>query len=89
MEVKYYPGIKKYILKQESYVQARVFKAIGLLEKFGYNLTMPFSRILGKGLFELRIKAAKEIRIFYCFYKQQVVLLHIFTKKTKLYLLKN
>jgi len=84
MEIKFIlPEIKRYIFSLEYNMPQRVFRVINLLEKFGNNLLMPYSRSLGKGLFELRIKGNKEIRIFYCFYKQQAVLLHIFTKKTK------
>lgn len=53
--------------------------------KFGPNLGMPFTRMIEKDLFELRIKAKEGIsRIFYCTVKQgKIVMLHGFIKKNQ------
>lgn len=55
------------------------------LIKAGPNLGMPFTRAIGDGLFELRIKAKEGIsRIFYCFIKnKKIVILHGFIKKNQ------
>jgi len=52
---------------------------------FGPNLGMPFTKPMGNGLFELRIKAKEGIsRVFYCTIKHnQIVMLHGFIKKTQ------
>ena len=51
----------------------------------GPNLEMPFTKSLGGGLFELRIKAQEGIsRVFYCVIKKNtIVMLHGFIKKTQ------
>lgn len=51
----------------------------------GPNLEMPFTKSLGGGLFELRIKAQEGIsRIFYCVVRKNTIfMLHGFIKKTQ------
>jgi len=60
-------------------------RIIELLIEYGPNLRLPYSRALGKGLFELRPKGKSGIgRSFYCFLKgQRIVILHAFIKKTQ------
>ena len=60
---------------------AKVIRTIELLEEFSNNLSMPHSRHLAGGLLELRIRGTREIRIFYCFHKSKVFLLHACIKK--------
>ena len=62
---------------------AKAIRTIDLLEAFGNNLSMPHSKYLTDGLLELRIRGTREIRIFYCFHNNKVVLLHAFIKKTQ------
>lgn len=62
---------------------AKVIRTIELLEEFGNDLGMPHSKHMSDGLLELRIRGTREIRIFYCFHKKQVVLLHACVKKTQ------
>ena len=51
------------------------------MAEVGNRAREPLSKSLGKGLFELRVKAS---RIFYCFKPGRViVLLHGFTKKSQ------
>ncbi|MFA6515141.1 MAG: type II toxin-antitoxin system RelE/ParE family toxin [Candidatus Paceibacterota bacterium] len=74
--------IDKFIFKLDAQTQARVLRYIGLLEKYGNKLEMPYSKSLHGGLFELRIKGNKQVRIIYCFYKGKIYLLNAFIKKT-------
>ncbi len=62
---------------------ARVNKAIGVLRIKTYHLSMPLSKKIEKDLFELRILGIENIRIFYTFYDNKVVLLHAILKKTQ------
>jgi phage-related protein len=62
---------------------AKVILTIELLEEFGNTLNMPHSRHLADGLLELRIRGSREVRLFYCFHKGRVVLLHAYVKKTQ------
>jgi phage-related protein len=43
---------------------------------------MPYSRALGRGLFELRIVGTINVRFVYTFYDNKVWILHEFIKKT-------
>jgi len=55
------------------------------MEIYGPDLGMPHTRAMGKGLFELRLKAAEGIaRVLYCtIVDRQIVMLHQFVKKTE------
>lgn len=63
--------------------KARVVRTLELLKEFGNNLRLPYSKALGKNLFELRIKGKQEIRLFYTYYNSNAVILHGFVKKTQ------
>ena len=56
-----------------------------LLEEFGNNLREPYSKSIGDGLFELRIKFSSDIsRVFYFFFADnKVILTNGFIKKTR------
>ncbi len=75
--------IEAFIENLEKPFIAKVLRTLDLLEKFGNNLGMPHCKKIDKDLFELRIRGKKEIRIFYCFHKNIIVLLHAFIKKTQ------
>lgn len=55
------------------------------MEIYGPDLGMPHTRAMGRGLFELRLKAAEGIaRVFDCtVVGKQIVMLHQFTKKSE------
>ena len=63
-------------------VYARITERISI---FGPNLGMPFTRALGKGLFEIRAKGKEGIgRAFFCTVdEQKVVVLHAYIKKSE------
>ena len=54
------------------------------MEVFGPDLGMPYTRAMGDGLFELRLRAAEGIaRVFYCtIVGRGIVFLHQFVKKS-------
>ena len=56
-----------------------------LMEIFGANLGEPFTKPLGKGLFEIRVKSNEGIgRSIYCYRKgNKIIVLHSFIKKTQ------
>jgi len=62
---------------------AKALRTVDLLEEFGHELGLPHSRHMSDGLLELRVRGKREIRIFYCFHKNKVVLLYAFVKKTE------
>ena len=66
----------------EKSLRNRVRKNLKLLEMFGHELKMPFSKSLGNGLFELRIVGMTHVRVMYTFKYDQIWILHALIKKT-------
>lgn len=82
MEIKSFTkDIDKFILDLDISVSSKVNSTLLFLREFGNNLSLPYSKALGDGLFELRISGKVPVRIIYCFYENNVILLHIFIKK--------
>ena len=79
-----YPA-EEFILSLSLKVQARVFRTIELLEEYGSELRMPYSRYLRDGIFELRIQAATDkMRILYFFITgERIILTNGFVKRTR------
>lgn len=83
MEIIYSQKIKKFFGTLDNMLADRTARSIGFLEKYGNLLEMPISKPLGKGLFELRVMGNNHIRIFYCFRKDKIYLLHAIVKKNR------
>ena len=84
MEVKAFDEkVEKFIDSLERQTRSKVERHIDLLEKFGNQLRMPYSKSLGSNLFELRIKGQHEVRVFYTFDNNKAVFLHGFIKKSQ------
>ena len=75
--------VEEFIKKQPPQTQAKILHNIDLLQQYGSQLSMPHSKLLKSGIYELRIRGKEEIRICYCFRKQTIYLLHAFKKKTQ------
>ncbi len=84
MEVVFFNSLVRQLLLslQTPYAQ-KSFRYIKLLKYFGNQLGMPYSKQLAHNLFELRVRGQQEIRILYCFDKNQAVIVHAFIKKTQ------
>ena len=65
-------------------MQAKAMYSLALLEEFGNQLREPFSKPIGDGIFELRIKFSSDItRIFYFFVvDNKIILTNGIVKKT-------
>ena len=83
MQINIDPEVEKFIFSVEKQTIAKILRTIDLLEKFGHKLGMPHSKKVSGQLFELRIRGQQEIRIFYCFHKGLIYLLHGFIKKSQ------
>jgi phage-related protein len=84
MEIKFFDqSIEDLIGSLERITHAKTLRILDLLEKYGSKLSLPYSKKIGRRLFELRIRGKNEVRIIYTFYKNQVVLLHAFIKKSR------
>ena len=84
--IQYYNNrIQADILKLPAGLLGRYLRLTDLMIEFGPDLGMPHTRVMGDGLFELRLKSREGIvRVFYCLLiDQQIVMLHSFVKKTQ------
>lgn len=79
------PRVKAEILAMPAGLLARFVRYAERLEIFGPDLGMPHTRAMGRGLFELRLRASEGIsRVFYCVVSsRRIVMLHVFIKKTE------
>lgn len=75
--------IESFIIKQEQGTKAKITRMILALGQYGPNLGMPYSKKIDKDLWELRISGREAARVFYTVRKNEIILLHIFKKKTK------
>ena len=63
--------------------RTKITRGIELLEQFGYKLSMPYCRKMSSNLYELRIRGEVEIRIFYTFRNNAIILFYAYIKKTR------
>ena len=76
--------VDEFIKSQQPQAKAKIAHIVKLLRQHGNRLSMPHSKALGSGLYELRIRGKEELRILYCFTPQRTIyLLHAFKKKTQ------
>jgi phage-related protein len=61
----------------------KTLDGISLLKTFGRLLAPPHSKKIGKGLFELRIRADVHVRLLYGFWDNKAFIVHGFIKKTE------
>lgn len=66
-------------------IRASYARLADMLEEFGLDVRMPYSRAMGGGLFELRPKGREgTARVFYCMrVENRIVILHCFIKKSQ------
>ncbi len=81
----YSPRLEEEVLQLPAGFLARFVRYAERMEVYGPDLGMPHTKAMGRGLFELRLKAAEGIaRVFYCtLVGRQIVMLHQFTKKSE------
>jgi phage-related protein len=65
-------------------MRAKAYKELELLEELGTRISMPYSKPMKDGLYELRIQATGDIvRVFYFFFAGgKIILTNGFIKKT-------
>ncbi|MFA5751357.1 MAG: type II toxin-antitoxin system RelE/ParE family toxin [Candidatus Paceibacterota bacterium] len=76
-------SILEYIKALDDRTCTGCFKAICDLKNYGSELTMPISKNIGNGLFELRINESLSIRIIYTFCDGNAWIIHAFKKTSK------
>ena len=90
IEVDYYElpngnkPVEQFINSLDTKMRIKALGSIDILATFGNKLREPYSKAVGGGLFELRIKFASDItRIFYFFVvDNKIILTNGFVKKT-------
>lgn len=82
MELLVTKEVEKFIEILEKSAVSKTLQTIDLLQEFTFRLGMPHSKKVSADLYELRIRGRQEIRIFYTFKDEKIVLLHGFIKKT-------
>ena len=77
--------VKIFLDSLDSKMRIKALGSIEILAEFGNKLREPYSKAIGDGLFELRIKFASDItRIFYFFVvDNKIILTNGFVKKTQ------
>lgn len=77
--------VQKSLLDWPKGLLAKYLRITDLMLENGANLGLPFTKPLGDGLFEIRVKAKEGIgRVFYCVViNKEVIILHSFIKKTQ------
>jgi len=84
MEIRILDGsLENFIESLEKPTIAKVLRTVDLLERFGSRLGLPHSKRISARLYELRIRGAQEVKIFYTFHKSQIFLLRGFIKKSE------
>ena len=84
MEIKFFTKeIDNFLNNLDGLSRNKTTQLFEMLEMFGNNIGMPYSKSLGSGLFELRVSGKVAVRIIYCFYGGYAILLHAFIKKTE------
>ena len=75
--------VAEFILSLDSKMKAKILRTIDLLENNGPHLREPYSKSLGDGIFELRIKQGNDItRVLYFFFiGNKAILTNVFIKK--------
>ena len=83
--ITYYSNkVQQEIMELPKTLAAKYAGLTKLMLEYGSNLGLPYTKSMGDGLFELRLKGQEGIaRVFYCtVINKQIVMLHSFIKKT-------
>ena len=83
MKVSYLPKVTKFIESLSNDLVDKIVSLVDVLEEKNGLLNTLNSKSFGKGLFELRPVGSVNIRVFYCFHKDTIYLLHGIIKKTR------
>ena len=82
MQVEFFTNkIHKDVSNFDIETQNHVAHLIDLLEVYGSEIRMPYSKPIGDGVFELRAVGKTHVRLLYCFCHGSAIILHILTKK--------
>ena len=75
--------VRDLVASQPEECQAQYLVMVEKLEQDGY-LVEPFAKKLQEGLFEMRIRRGRQVRVLYCYEADDLVVgVHAFVKKTQ------
>lgn len=76
--------VEDFLNSLDTKMRAKALHGLSVLEEFGNQLREPYSKQVGNGLFELRIKFSSDIsRLFYFFVvDNKIIITNGFVKKT-------
>lgn len=77
--------VNEFLYQLPEHMRAKALRELDLLAEYGNLLREPYSKYLGDGLFELRIKDGSDIsRILYFFFTgRRIILTNGFIKKSR------
>ncbi len=76
--------VEDFIDNLDTAAKSKTVRQIELLGTYGVELGMPHAKLLGGGLFELRVRGKREVRVFYVYVAaKRIILLHGFVKKSQ------
>lgn len=80
-----YAPVEDFLSSLSDKMRARAFWVIDCLKTYGSDIREPYSKHLGDGIFELRIKAGNDISriLYFFFFGDTAVLTNGFIKKTQ------
>ena len=82
IEIRYHDDVVRFIKTLDTRTKAKVSRVIDLLERYGNELRMPYSKPLAQGLFELRTRGRPAVRVIFVYRGHHAVLVHAFIKKS-------
>ena len=79
-----YPA-EEFILSQDLKMKSRLYRTLAVLETAGNNIREPYSKFLGDGIYEVRVRQGNKIgRVLYFFVvNKKIILTNGFIKKTQ------
>ncbi|MFH0804478.1 MAG: type II toxin-antitoxin system RelE/ParE family toxin [Candidatus Zambryskibacteria bacterium] len=83
MKAFYLPKVTKFIESLGNDLTGKIVSLVDVLKEKNGLLSTLDSKSLGRGLFELRLASSVNIRIFFCFHRDTIYLLHGIIKKTQ------
>lgn len=75
--------IEQFIRSLQIRTRAKTLRIVRLLHTYGYDLGMPYCKMIRRNLYELRIQSAEDVRLFFTYSNQDAVILHGYIKQTR------
>ncbi len=69
--------------KLENSAYAKSLRLLTLLNKYRYELREPYTKKITGNIYELRIKGKQEVRLFYGYRNNDIIIVSGFVKKTQ------